>query len=177
MPSSPIGSWRQEWSGAGIRRSYPVRLSRSTLHCQCLKGKQAGNREGFSWDRWPWAEKMLELRETLPDKAKLSAGLCFNHARVSLWPGRFSDNRGRVMPDRQNHQALGCDFSGGSGGGPDGVHDCGGPRLMRQRSNRPFALWSSSARGPRKCPCEQPSSERDLRLSHLERSGGDAGGC
>ena len=68
-----------------IGRSYPVRLSRSTLHCRCLKGKQAGTREGFSWtipstfsNGWPWAEKVLELREMLPAETKLSAGLCFN---------------------------------------------------------------------------------------------------
>ena len=32
-----------------LRRSMPVRLTATVLHCRCLRGKQAHNRVGFEW--------------------------------------------------------------------------------------------------------------------------------
>ena len=55
-----------------IGRSYPLRLPRSTFHCRCLK------RSKPVLVKVSPGLQVLELREALPDEAKLTAGLCFN---------------------------------------------------------------------------------------------------
>ena len=66
-------------------RSEPMRLSRSTLHMFCDKGKQASKRSGFEWcvpatfsTGFGWAAALLEAKRKLPAAVRDTAGLVFN---------------------------------------------------------------------------------------------------
>ena len=73
-----------------LTRTHPRRLSRSTLHCTCTKGKQRRLRQGFHFcvpgiftTGWPWAEKWMDAYNGLPEDARRSAGMCFDNKGVA----------------------------------------------------------------------------------------------
>ncbi len=68
-----------------ITRASPKRISMSTVHCFCWRGKQKANRSGFHFSvpsefssGFPWAQHWLELYGTLKERRQQGAGLCFN---------------------------------------------------------------------------------------------------
>ena len=68
-----------------IVRSSPRKLSKSTMHCTCSKGKQKRLRKGFSYcipaqfsTGWPWGQHWFKLYERLDSQKKTSCGLCFD---------------------------------------------------------------------------------------------------
>ena len=68
-----------------IARSQPRKLTKSTLHCECSRGKQKKLRKGFSYcipshfsTGWPWAQHMIQRYDKLPDAKKKRCGLCFD---------------------------------------------------------------------------------------------------
>ena len=70
-----------------ITRASPKRISMSTVHCFCWRGKQKANRSGFHFSvpsefssGFPWAQHWLELYGTLKERQQQGAGLCFNRA-------------------------------------------------------------------------------------------------
>ena len=75
-----------------VQRATLRKLSRSTLHCRCPKGKQSRTRTGFAFcvpstfnTGFPWAEKILEMWDKLPPGAKTTCGLCFDK-KGQPWP-------------------------------------------------------------------------------------------
>lgn len=93
--SSLLASWIV---GAGclrykhVQRSVIRKLSKSTIHCKCTKGKQARQRTGFSFclpavfnSGFPWAQKVIEQMEKLPLEAQSKCGLCFD-SLGQPWP-------------------------------------------------------------------------------------------
>ena len=92
--TAALGSWIV---GTGVLRyqhvvrSYPLRLSRSTVHAHCPKGKQSKLRRGFDWaipshfsNGFNWGEKWLDAFLRLSPKARASCGFCFN-GRGAPW--------------------------------------------------------------------------------------------
>ena len=88
--SALLGSWL---TGTGvlrykhIMRSQLRRLSHSTFHGRCAKGKQRQNRQGFDFcasavfaNGWPWGQIVLAKWQRLPGEVRGSSGLCFNKA-------------------------------------------------------------------------------------------------
>lgn len=72
-----------------IQLSTPQRLSASTLHSWCSQGKQAHARKGFAWSvpaefgsGFPWARKVLEAIQSLPEDKRSSCGLVFDREGV-----------------------------------------------------------------------------------------------
>ena len=70
-----------------LRRASPMRLSRSTFHFHCNRGKQRGNRAGFDFavpavfcSGWPWARLWLKSWQALPQGAQTYSGLPFDAA-------------------------------------------------------------------------------------------------
>ena len=70
-----------------LRRASPMRLSRSTFHFHCSRGKQRGNRAGFDFavpavfcSGWPWARLWLKSWQALPQGAQTYSGLPFDAA-------------------------------------------------------------------------------------------------
>eukprot|EP00434_Breviolum_minutum_P003606 symbB.v1.2.003175.t1/scaffold173.1/size339812/18 len=70
-----------------IARSQPRKLTKSTLHCECSRGKQKKLRKGFSYcipshfsTGWPWAQHMIQRYDKLSDAKKKRCGLCFDEA-------------------------------------------------------------------------------------------------
>ena len=68
-----------------IARSYPRKLTKSTLHCECTRGNQKKLRQGFSFGipacfstGWPWAQHVVDKRDQLPANVKRTCGLCFD---------------------------------------------------------------------------------------------------
>ena len=68
-----------------IVRSSPRKLSKSTMHCSCSKGKQKRLRTGFSYclpasfsTGWPWGQHWMQLYERLDPKQQKSCGLTFD---------------------------------------------------------------------------------------------------
>ena len=68
-----------------IARSQPRKLTKSTLHCECSRGKQKKLRKGLSYcipshfsTGWPWAQHMIQRYDKLPDAKKKRCGLCFD---------------------------------------------------------------------------------------------------
>ncbi|CAE7363164.1 unnamed protein product, partial [Symbiodinium sp. CCMP2592] len=68
-----------------VARSSPRRLSRSTFHFHCSKGKQRGNRNGFDYavpsyfmSGWDWSTRWLEDWRALPVLSRQNAGINFN---------------------------------------------------------------------------------------------------
>ena len=68
-----------------IARSHPRKLTKSTLHCECTRGKQKKLRQGFSFGipacfstGWPWAQHLVDKRDQLPANVKRTCGLCFD---------------------------------------------------------------------------------------------------
>ena len=68
-----------------LTRTQPRRLSKSTLHCSCSRGKQRRLRSGFNFclpscftTGWAWAEHWLHAYKQLAEEAKPQAGLCFD---------------------------------------------------------------------------------------------------
>lgn len=68
-----------------VQRSTIRKLSRSTIHCKCAKGKQARQRSGFAYclpavfnSGFPWAQTVLKQWEDLPEGRQSTSGLCFN---------------------------------------------------------------------------------------------------
>ena len=75
-----------------VQRATLRKLSRSTLHCKCPKGKQSRTRTGFAFclpstfsTGFPWAEKVLEMWDKLPPGARTTCGLCFDK-KGQPWP-------------------------------------------------------------------------------------------
>ena len=67
-----------------VLRTQPRRVSLSTVHCWCTKGKQRSRRSGFHFavpgtfsSGFPWGSHWLELWQSLGDAAAQS-GLCFD---------------------------------------------------------------------------------------------------
>ena len=67
-----------------VLRTQPRRVSLSTVHCWCTKGKQRSRRSGFHFavpgtfsSGFPWGSHWLELWQSLGDAAAES-GLCFD---------------------------------------------------------------------------------------------------
>ena len=86
--TAALGSWIV---GTGVLRyqhvvrSYPLRISHSTVHAHCPKGKQSRLRRGFDWaipsyfsNGFNWGEKWLEAFLRLSPKARAGCGFCFN---------------------------------------------------------------------------------------------------
>ena len=72
-----------------IQLSTPQRLSASTSHAWCSQGKQAHARKGFAWSvpaefgsGFPWARKVLEAIQALPEDKRSSCGLAFDEEGV-----------------------------------------------------------------------------------------------
>ena len=72
-----------------LTRTRPRRLSKSTLHCSCSRGKQRRLRHGFHFcipsyftTGWAWAENWLKAYEKLAADVKPKAGLCFDSQGV-----------------------------------------------------------------------------------------------
>ena len=72
-----------------LTRTRPRRLSKSTLHCSCSRGKQRRLRHGFHFcipsyftTGWAWAEHWLKAYEKLAAEVKPKAGLCFDSKGV-----------------------------------------------------------------------------------------------
>ncbi|CAK9023859.1 ATP-dependent Clp protease ATP-binding subunit clpA-like [Durusdinium trenchii] len=68
-----------------LLRSEPVRLSRSTLHLWCEKGKQSSKRGGFPWtvpahfaNGFGWAAAMLQAKRAVPAGKRESCGIIFS---------------------------------------------------------------------------------------------------
>lgn len=72
-----------------LTRTQPRRLSKSTLHCSCSRGKQRRLRSGFNFclpscftTGWVWAEHWLHAYKKLAEEVKPRAGLCFDSQGV-----------------------------------------------------------------------------------------------
>ena len=68
-----------------IQRASPKRLSLSTVHCFCWRGKQKSNRTGFHFSvpsefgsGFQWTKPWLELYRSLGGTQRDRAGLCFD---------------------------------------------------------------------------------------------------
>ena len=70
-----------------LRRSYPVKLTDSVLHCWCKEGKQKELKNGFPWScrahlishpTYNWARKFLRLWKHVPEEKKDGIGMCFD---------------------------------------------------------------------------------------------------
>ena len=68
-----------------IQRASPKRLSISTMHCFCWRGKQKANRTGFYFSvpsefgsGFQWTKPWLELYLSLGETQRQRAGLCFD---------------------------------------------------------------------------------------------------
>lgn len=93
--SALLGSWITAFGVLRYRhiaRSSPRRLTKSTLHCRCSKGKQRRLREGFAFcipavfsTGWPWAQHLLTAYDKLPPALRATAGLCFDRTGCA-WP-------------------------------------------------------------------------------------------
>ena len=74
-----------------VLRASPRRISMSTMHCFCWRGKQRANRQGFHFSvptefssGWPWAQHWLDLYNQVPEKDRQHCGLCFDR-RGRAW--------------------------------------------------------------------------------------------
>lgn len=74
-----------------VLRASPRRISMSTMHCFCWRGKQKANRQGFHFSvptefssGWPWAQHWLDLYNQVPEKGRQHCGLCFDR-RGEAW--------------------------------------------------------------------------------------------
>ena len=72
-----------------LGRASPRRLSRSTFHFHCGRGKQKGNRHGFDFaipghfmSGWDWASRWLEEWQDLPASKRATSGLNFSEHGV-----------------------------------------------------------------------------------------------
>ena len=72
-----------------LSRASPRRLSRSTFHFHCGRGKQKGNRHGFDFaipvhlmSGWDWASRWLEDWQDLPASKRATSGLNFSEHGV-----------------------------------------------------------------------------------------------
>ena len=70
---------------AHITRASPKRISLSSMHCFCWRGKQKVNRDGFYFavpsefsTGFPWAKHWQELYLSLSETQRKGAGLCFD---------------------------------------------------------------------------------------------------
>lgn len=68
-----------------LLRSVPRKLTKSTMHCLCKKGKQRRLRSGFSFclpasfsTGWPWGQHWLTAFRRLDDKTQQTCGLTFD---------------------------------------------------------------------------------------------------
>ena len=70
-----------------LKRSTPTKLTASTLHLWCTKGKQRANRNGFEWTipakfismpTYNWAERLLEEWNKLPPSHRERCGVVFD---------------------------------------------------------------------------------------------------
>ena len=68
-----------------IARASPKRISMSTVHCFCWRGKQRAHRSGFHFavpsefsSGFPWAQHWMELYGTLKERQQQGSGLCFD---------------------------------------------------------------------------------------------------
>lgn len=75
-----------------IQRSGFRKITRSTAHCHCPKGKQSRLCSGFHFcapscfsTGFCWAKEVLQLWEKLPEASRPTSGLCFDAAGNS-WP-------------------------------------------------------------------------------------------
>ncbi|CAE7752814.1 unnamed protein product [Symbiodinium sp. CCMP2592] len=94
-----LGQWMQASSCmryAHLRRSEVLRITGSTVHAFCNKGKQGRLRQGFYFaipaafaSGWNWTEPWKEAFEALPKGRRSQCGLCFD-ARGFSWSLRES---------------------------------------------------------------------------------------
>ena len=68
-----------------LTRSNPRRLTRSTFHLSCTKGKQRRLRQGFNYcvpshfsTGWDWSSPLLQAIHRLPAEQQKRCGLCFD---------------------------------------------------------------------------------------------------
>ena len=83
-----LGSWLVAFGCVRhkhVERSVVIRISRSSVHLWCARGKQAHKRQGFAWcapaffsQGWPWAQHWLAARRALPAGTAASAGVIFD---------------------------------------------------------------------------------------------------
>ena len=69
-----------------LLRSEPRRISLSTFHAFCGRGKQRDNRKGFYWalpghfaSGFPWAKHWLTMFSALSETQRQNCGLCFDN--------------------------------------------------------------------------------------------------
>eukprot|EP00435_Cladocopium_sp_Y103_P030945 s870_g7.t1 len=84
-----LGSWLVAQGCLRYRHvslSTPVKLTLSTIHARCAKGKQVANRHGFDWaaparftSDFAWAEAWLQDFQKLPVAVATKAGFCFDN--------------------------------------------------------------------------------------------------
>ena len=72
-----------------VNRSRPMRLSKSTFHFHCIKGKQRTVRSGFDFavpgffiSGWDWGSRWLAEWKELPSGAQAHSGIAFNEFGV-----------------------------------------------------------------------------------------------
>ena len=85
--AGPLGVWL--W--CAVSRASPRRLSRSTFHFHCGRGKQKGNRHGFDFaiprhlmSGWDWASRWLEDWQDLPASKRATSGAELLRARRAV---------------------------------------------------------------------------------------------
>ena len=70
-----------------LRRSYPVKLTGSVLHCWCRGSQQEESKNGFAWScrahlvsnpTYNWAVRFLETWKQVPEEKKDEMGMCFD---------------------------------------------------------------------------------------------------
>ena len=76
---------------AHVNRSRPMRLSKSTFHFHCVKGKQHKVRSGFDFavpgffiSGWDWGSRWLADWRALPSGAQANSGIAFNQCLTPL---------------------------------------------------------------------------------------------
>eukprot|EP00439_Symbiodinium_sp_Y106_P021239 s10437_g2.t1 len=83
--AGPLGVWLWCAAVGSPGRASPRRLSRSSFHFHCGRGKQKGNCHGFDFaipghfmSGWDWASRWLEEWQDLPASKRATSGLNFS---------------------------------------------------------------------------------------------------
>ena len=112
MPGTRSGELLGLWAcGFGVLRlvhlgrASPRRLSRSTFHFHCGRGKQKGNRHGFDFaipghfmSGWDWASRWLEEWQDLPASKRATSGLNFSEHGVPYTTPQTVHRPGPLYP-------------------------------------------------------------------------------
>ena len=88
-------------------RSYPRKLSKSTLHCTCSKGKQRHLRKGFSFclpacfsTGWPWGQHWLAAYQRLTPEVQKKCGMNFDANGTSWHIKEITDSIRELFADQ-----------------------------------------------------------------------------